>query len=197
MDLPLPKMGRELGAKVGGIKFIPWKSRGNKFSDRCQKFYCIVKKKSGVTFFFYCIEKKKCIGVKRKVESLSFFFSSCQKIYCIEKRKVVSLSFFFSSCQKFYCIEKRKVESLFFFSCSFFTQLSRLPSDNSHSLTVAAVIFSYFPMSRNWKCCYSYFPMSRNWKLLCIYTGLFWGVNGHLPSFFSSFFLLYFFSVFW
>jgi hypothetical protein len=136
MHLPLPKMGRELGAKVGGINFIPWKSRGNKFSDRCQKFYCIVKKKSGVTLFFYCIEKKKCIGVKRKVESLSFFFSSCQK---------------------FYCIEKRKVESLLFFSCSFFTQLSRLPSDNSHSLTVAGVIFSYFPMSRNWKCCYSYF----------------------------------------
>ena len=131
MHLLLPKMGRELGAKVGGIKFIPWKSRGNKFSDRCQKFYCIVKKKSGVTLFFYCIEKKKCIGVKRKVESL------------------------------------------FFFSCSFFTQLSRLPSDNSHSLTVAGVIFSYFPMSRNWKCCYSYFPMSGNWKLLCIYTGLF------------------------
>jgi hypothetical protein len=87
MHLLLPKMGRELGAKVGGINFIPWKSRGNKFSDRCQKFYCIVKKKSGVTLFFYCIEKKKCIGVKRKVESLSFFFSSCQKIYCIEKKK--------------------------------------------------------------------------------------------------------------
>jgi hypothetical protein len=87
MHLLLPKMGRELGAKVGGINFIPWKSGGNKFSDRCQKFYCIVKKKSGVTLFFYCIEKKKCIGVKRKVESLSFFFSSCQKIYCIEKKK--------------------------------------------------------------------------------------------------------------
>jgi hypothetical protein len=38
MDLPLPKMGRELGAKVGGIKFIPWKSRGNKFLTGVRNF---------------------------------------------------------------------------------------------------------------------------------------------------------------